>query len=132
MVGNNTEQMISISINAELDSLDTISALFNGVEEGNSIEYGNGEARLELHSVSDSFSFSGDIEVNLIASFAVGVASGVVGNMIYNAICDGIKKLEINGRRTRISEESITEAIETIRELVSLSKETNKTKEQKK
>ena len=57
---------------------------------------------------------SGGATASLLLSFSVGVASGVIGNVIYAALCKGIKKLELNGRRTRITEEGITQVIETI------------------
>jgi hypothetical protein len=66
---------------------------------------------------NDTFSFDGNKLVEILISFSIGIASGVVGNIIYNAIHSAAKKLEINGRRTRLTEESITQAIETIKML---------------
>lgn len=65
-----------------------------------------------------TLSFDGNQFVEFLITFSVGVASGVVGNYIYNAIHTATKKLEINGRRTRLTEESISQAIETIKQML--------------
>ncbi len=118
MVGKNNQQIVSITIGAELESLQQIKKIFNNIEKGNTIQLCDENVELKLLNAGDTLSFSGGVEVELLLSFSVGVASGIVGNLIYNAICIGIKKLEINGCRTRITEENITQAIETIKKLI--------------
>lgn len=123
MVGKNNQQIVSITIGAELESLEQIKKLFSNIEKGNTIQLCDENVELKLLTAGDTLCFSGGVEVELLLSFSVGVASGIVGNLIYNAICIGIKKLEINGHRTRITEENITQAIETIKNLIVSSEE---------
>lgn len=122
MVGKNSQELVSIKIEAELESLEQIKKIFSAVEKDNTVQFCDGNAKLKLLSTGDNLAFSGGAEVELLLTFSVGVASGVIGNLVYNAICCGIKKLALNGRRTRITEENITQAIQTIKELVLLSK----------
>ena len=123
MVGKNNQEVVSIKIEAELESLEQIRKIFNGVEKDSIAQFCDRNATLKLLSAGDTLAFSGGAEVELLLTFSVGVASGVIGNLVYSAICSGIKKLVMNGRRTRITEENITQAIETMKELVLLSKE---------
>lgn len=123
MVEKDNKEIVSVKITAELESLTQIEKIFNDVTEGNTIQLCGGNAELKLLTVGDTLSFSGGSTVELLVSFSIGVASGVVGNFIYDVICKGIKKLEINGRRTRIKEENITQTIETIKDQVSSDKE---------
>jgi len=121
MVERNNKQMTSIKIEVELETIDQIKKLFGSLEPGCSLQLCDGEVELKLMSTGNSLAFDGGLTAELILSFCLGVASGVIGNAIYTAICAGIKKLEINGRRTRITEESITQALETIKSMVSSS-----------
>lgn len=123
MVGKNSQELVSIKIEAELESLEQIKKIFSNVEKDNTVQFCDGNAELKLLSAGDTLAFSGGAEVELLLTFSLGVASGVIGNLVYNAICCGIKKLALNGRRTRITEENITQAIETIKELVVLLEE---------
>ena len=117
MVEKNSQELVSIKIEAELESLEQIKKIFSNVEKDNTVQFCDGNAELKLLSAGDTLAFSGGAEVELLLTFSVGVASGVIGNLVYNAICCGIKKLALNGRRTRITEENITQAIEMIKEL---------------
>ena len=58
-------------------------------------------------------------------TFVLGVSSGVVGNLLYAKLIAGAKKLEISNKRTRISEEKVVEAIETIQQYVKENQEGN-------
>lgn len=124
MVGKNKnkQEIVSIKIEAEFESLEQIKKIFSNVEADGTVSFFDGSAKLKLLSMGDNLAFSGGADVELLLTFSIGVASGVIGNLIYNAICCGIKKLSMNGRRTRITEEHITQAIQTIKELVLLSK----------
>lgn len=110
----NNRKIISIKIEAELDTLAQIEKIFGGINNGHSIQFSEGDAELTLISVGNTISFDGGLTAELLLTFSIGVASGVVGNFIYKVLYDGIRKLEINGRRTRTTEESITQAIETM------------------
>ena len=123
MVEKTNQKLIKIKISAELESLEQIRKKFNGIESGNILQFCDGNAELKLLTADNVLSFGGGATVELLLSFSIGVASGVVGNLIYNALCSGIKKLEINGRRTRITEENIIQTIEIIKNLVLLSEE---------
>ena len=123
MVGKNNQEIVSIEIEAELESLENIKEIFNGIEKGSTAQFCDGNAELELLSAGDTLAFSGGADVQFLLTFSVGVASGVIGNLIYSALCCGIKKLTLNGRRTRITEENITQSIETIKEIMRLSEE---------
>ena len=116
MVGKNSQELVSIKIEAELESLEQIKKMFSNMGKDNMVQFCDGNAELKLLSAGDTLAFSGGAEVELLLTFSVGVASGVIGNLVYNAICCGIKKLALNGRRTRITEENITQAIEKIKE----------------
>ncbi len=122
MVGKNSQEIVSIKIEAEFESLEQIKEIFSNAEEDSAVSFFDGNAKLKLLSTGDNLAFSGGADVELLLTFSIGVASGIIGNLVYNAICCGIKKLSINGRRTRITEEHITQAIQTIKELVLLSK----------
>lgn len=118
MVGKDNQEIVSVRISAEFESLEQIKKIFNGIEKDKTIQLCDENLEFKLLAAGDTLSFGGGFEAEILISFSLGVASGVVGNIIYNAICTGIKKLEINGRRTRITEENITQAIETIKRLV--------------
>ena len=123
MVGKNNRELVSIKIAAEVESLEQIKELFNGTEKGSTVQFCGGSAEIELLSAGDTLSFSGGTEVQLLLSIPLGVACGVIGNWLYDALFRSTRKLELNGRRTRITAENITQAIETIQELVRLSQE---------
>ncbi len=113
MVGKNNTEIVSVKIEMELETLENIENLFGSVENGGSIQLCSGEAKLELITAGKSLSFDGGLTAEILLSFSVGVASGVVGNFIYASLCNGVKKLTLNNRRTRITEETITQVIET-------------------
>ena len=111
MVGKNNAGVISVKIEIELETLDNIKKLFGTIDNGCTIQIYDGEA--ELLSAGNSLSFDGGLTAEILLSFSIGVASGVVGNFIFAALCKGAKKLTLNNRRTRITEETITQVIET-------------------
>ena len=117
MVGNDSLKMMSIKISMEVDSNISSKSLFKKAKAQNA---NNSEMDITVKSLkgNDTLSFDGNQFVEFLITFSVGVASGVVGNYIYNAIHTATKKLEINGRRTRLTEESISQAIETIKEML--------------
>lgn len=123
MVGKNSQELVSIRMEAELESLEQIKEIFGNLQKDKILQFCDGNAELELLSAGDTLAFSGGAEVEFLLTFSLGVASNVIANFICTAICSGMKKLVLNGRRTRITEENITQAIETIKELVTLSKE---------
>lgn len=61
---------------------------------------------------NNSLTFNGNMLVELLISFPVWVASVVVGNYVYGLIRPMAKKVEMDGQRTRVAEESITQHIE--------------------
>ena len=69
-------------------------------------------------SKNNTLSFDGNQVIEFLISFSMSIASGVIGNYIYNAIHSSARKIEINNRRTRLTEESISQAIETAKELL--------------
>ena len=114
MVENDRPKIISINLSAEIDANAPIADIFS---DAHSCE--DTSCITEILPQKSTLSFDGNLFVELIISFSVGVASGVVGNYIYNALHNAkTKKLIINGRRTRLTEESITQAIETIKEML--------------
>lgn len=125
MKKTNDRETISVKIEVELDTLEQIEKIFSCVDNKNAISLCDGEAEIKLITAGNTMSFDGGATATLLLSFSVGVASGVVGNIIYALLCKGIKKLELNGRRTRITEENITEVLETIKN-VSISSENKK------
>lgn len=114
MVGNDNSKTISIKISVEVEPQTQIDRLFAKERLQNSNKY----ISAELLSSNNTLAFDGSQLVEYLISFSIGVASGVVGNCIYNAIHTMAKKIEINGHRTRLTEENITQAIETIKALV--------------
>lgn len=68
-------------------------------------------------STGNSLAFAGLLTAELVLTFSIGVASGVIANAIYDAIRFGVKKIEINGRRTRVTKESIAKTLEAIKEM---------------
>jgi len=125
MVGKDINEIISVQIEVELDSLEQIIKVFGGIEKEPSIQFCDGNAELKLVSTENSLAFDGGSVAKFILTFSVGVASGVVANALYKAICTAVRKIEFNGRRTRITEESIVQSLETIREMI-LSSENKK------
>lgn len=117
MVGNDSSKMMSIKISMEVDSNIPSKSLFAKVKSENT---NNSEIDItvKLLKENDTLSFDGNQFVEFLITFSVGVTSGVVGNYIYNAIHTATKKLEINGRRTRLTEESISQAIDTIKAMI--------------
>jgi hypothetical protein len=120
MVGRNNKQMISAKLTIELETLEQIKTLFGSLEPEHSLTLCDGKIELKLMSTGNSLAFDGGLTAEVILSFSIGVASGVVANTIFAAILTGIKKLEINGQRTRPTEKSITQALETIKTMISL------------
>lgn len=119
-------RIVSIRIEAEFDTLEQIEKIFGGLDNGHSVQLchqSEGMAELSLINAGNTMSFDGGLTAELILTFSIGVASGVVGNFLYNALREGIRKLEFNGRRTRITEQSITHAIDTTINTVLASKE---------
>jgi len=121
MVGEYINEIISVSIEVELETLDQIKKVFGKIENENTIKLCDGKVELRLISTENNLAFDGSFTVELVLAFSIGIASGIVGNAFYAAICAGIKKIAINGRRTRITEESITEALETVKNMESSS-----------
>jgi hypothetical protein len=120
MVGKNNVEIISVEIEAELESLEQIKKLFDGTDNGCSVQLCDGRAELTLMSTGNSLAFDGGSIAEFILTFSIGVATGVVANALYAAICADIKKIEIHGRRTRITEESIAQTLETIKNMILL------------
>ena len=118
MVGKDCKKMISIKISMEMESNMPISTLLEKIESPGVDKSNNADIYTKLLSNGDMLSFDGNQFVEFLLTFSLGVASGVVGNYVYNAIHTAAKKLEINGRRTRLTEESISQAIETIKEML--------------
>ena len=94
MVENDQKQTITLQINAEMDSLEQIKNLFGSIENDRNVSLGDG-IDIRLVSVNNSMSFSGGAEVEMLVTFAIGVASSVVGSLIINAINKGIKKKRV-------------------------------------
>jgi nucleoside phosphorylase len=122
-VGKNNIEIVSVKIEVELETLDNIKSIFGNIDTGHSVQLCDGEVELELLTAGNTLSFDGGLTAELLLSFSVGVASGVVGNFIFASLCDRVKKLTLNGRRTRITEENITQVIETTINAVLASKE---------
>ncbi len=117
MVGNNTSKMISIKISMEIDSNISSESLFVKEKSQNT---NNSETGITVKTLTENetLSFDGTQFVEFLITFSSGVASGVVGNYIYNAIHTAAKRININDRRTRLTEESISQAIEIIAEML--------------
>ena len=120
MTRKENRETISVKIEAEFDTLEQIEKIFAGVDNKSPIQLCDGKAELKLITAGNTISFDGGLTATLLLTFSIGVASGVVGTLIYSMLCKDIKKLELNSRRTRITEENITQAIETIKNMVSL------------
>lgn len=124
MVGNDKLGTVSIKLSMEIDSTSVGENLFKKgkIEQRTDLCE---EICVEPMAENTTLSFDGNQFVEFLITFSVGVASGVVGNYIYNAIQAAARKLEINDRRTRITEESISQAIETIREMLNEKSDTD-------
>lgn len=128
MVGENNPKVISIKIDLELESLDDINVLFDKNANKNSIQLCDEEVELTLLSAGNELSFGGESTVELLMSFSMGIASGVVGNIIYSYLCTHAKKLSLNNQRTIIKEEKITQVVETTKIIEKKRKKITKTK----
>ncbi len=122
MAKTGSQEIVSVKIEAELDTLEQIEKVFGSVDNESPLQLCDGKAELKLINAGNTISFDGGSTATLLLSFSVGVASGVVGNIIYALLCKGIKKLELNGRRTRITEENIIQVVETIKNMAMSSK----------
>lgn len=127
MVGDSQEQNVVINLSLEVDSLDNILTFFNGKQK-QQISSSGVTTEVELISTNNSLNFVGGYLVELAITFVLGVSSGVVGNLLYAKLIAGAKKLEISNKRTRISEEKVVEAIETIQQYVKENQEGNQLK----
>ena len=67
-----------------------------------------------VNACDEGFGFDEATVVSLVISFAVGTASGIVANAIYDAVGSAIKSISINNRRIRPNEEALEQAIEII------------------
>ena len=112
MVGKNNLELVTVKIEVELKTIEGSQKIFRDVQAGHSVEFNNGEIKLELLSVDNALSFDGGLIVEYLLSFSLGVASSVVGNFLFLSLCDQGKKLTINGRRALITEENITRIID--------------------
>lgn len=121
MVEHNNKQMTSARIEVELESLQQIKNIFSSAGVENPLQLCDGEVEVNLVSTNNNLAFDGGASAELILSFSLGVSSGVVANAFYAAICYGIKKFVINGRRASPTEKSIAQAIEMIKMMESLS-----------
>ena len=128
MVGNDQGQNVVVNLSLEVDSLDSILRFFDGKQK-RQISSSGVTCEVELISTNNSLNFIGGYLVEIMISFAVGVSSGIVGNMIFSKLIEGAKKLEVCNKRTRISEEKVEEAIETIQQYVKENQEHNQHKE---
>ena len=128
MVGDNQELNVVINLSLEVDSLDNILIFFDGKQK-QQISSSGVTTEVELISTNNSLNFVGGYLVELAITFVLGVSSGVVGNLLYSKLIAGAKKLEISNKRTRISEEKVVEAIETIQQYVKENQERNQHKE---
>ncbi len=115
MVGKNIREIEQVKMVASFENVDSILNQFEEIGKEKCIQKKNDEVTIKIVSTDERLSFDGSTEIELIVSFAIGVSSGVVANIVYNALCTGIKKLNIGGRRTRITEEEITQTIDEIR-----------------
>ena len=114
MVGNDQKQTIALQINAEVDSLEQIKNLFGSIENDKNISLGDG-VNIRLVSVSNSMSFLGGAEVEMLVTFVINVASSVVSSLIINAINNGFKKLSLNNKRTRVNPKNIEREIDSVK-----------------
>lgn len=128
MVGKNKLEVVSIKIELELESLEDIRNLFDKNAGNDSIHLNYDEIELKLVSESDELSFGGEATVELLMTFSVGVASGVVGNIIYTYLCSHAKKLLLNNQRTLLKEEKITKVVETTKVIEKRQKKITRTK----
>lgn len=113
MVGKNNTKVVCVKIELELETLDNINSLFKSNCNTKSIQLCDEEVELTLLTAGNELSFGGGVTAELLMSFSVGVASGVVGNFIFSYLCDQAKKLTLNNQRTLIKVENITHVIET-------------------
>lgn len=110
MVGKNSTGVVNIKIELELDELENVKQILGYIDSGSSIRIYDEEAELKILSAEESLSFDGGVILEFLLTFSVNVAAGVLGNYLYN-LCKGGKKLTLNHRRTRITEETIKQVI---------------------
>ena len=91
MVGNDSSKLMSIKISMEVDSNIPSKSLFANVKSQNSND-SEQVITVNLLENKGTLSFDGNQFVEFLITFSVGVASGVVGNYIYNAIHTVTKK----------------------------------------
>lgn len=111
---------MKILLELELDSNVEINNLIEELKYDTPILLNNEEIKIELKEKSDSLAFDGSLTIELIISYTTDVSIGIVANTIYSMISDGIKKLEINGQRTRITKDSIAQTIDTINKMATI------------
>ena len=121
MVGNDNSKMISINISMEIESNTPIESILTMLQT----QEDNLAPSITIKNLSknNTLSFDGNQVIEFLISFSMSIASGVIGNYIYNAIHSSARKIEINNRRTRLTEESISQAIETAKELLTKTEE---------
>ena len=93
MVGKNNAGVISVKIEIELETLDNIKKLFGTIDNGCTIQIYDGEAEFKLLSAGNSLSFDGGLTAEILLSFSIGVASGVVGTLYLEPYVKGPRNL---------------------------------------
>ena len=96
-----------IDLVMELDSVTAVERI-SGIAQGNDFE-------VTVKACDEGFGFDEATVVSLAISFALGSASGIVANAIYDAVGSAIKSITINNRRIRPNKEALEQAIEIIR-----------------
>lgn len=112
------KQTVTINLEMELDSVDYFEKLGIDAESENvSIDLGSG-VTAKIVDVEKGLGFLDPISTTMVVSFAVGVGSGVVANLIYGAIGAGIRRITFNKRRIRPEKEELIRALQTAIDLI--------------
>ena len=87
-------------------------AALNFAQRGEVFPFEGGH--IEVAGRDEGMGFDQSTLITLALSFSAGVASGVVANAVYAVCGTAVRALTISGRRVRVTEKDIEQAIKTL------------------
>lgn len=120
MVGENSNaRELSVELEVEVESLELLEKFFGGCEPRARHVFADSRGSFELIDFEEGIGFADVTTATLLVTFAIGVGTGVVANVIYDAIGAGLRRLTADKRRVRPTRKELEQALETVKLLAS-------------
>jgi len=109
---------IKINLDVEINRFDIVTTIFqsNFPIPGSIAQLYEDKVAVKLLSYEEGLGFTDSILIELLLSFGMGVASGIVANAIYNSFGKGTRRLTLGGMPVRIDIDELEKALDTIRQ----------------